>query len=47
LTSIEAGFLLTGVYPPPIVYINGEARYVSRFSRDEICREVARLLQPQ
>jgi hypothetical protein len=44
VNTIEAGFLLTGLYPPPIIYINGEARYASTFPQGEICQEVARLL---
>lgn len=47
VNTIEAAFLMTGVYPPPIVYINGEARFASNLPAEDIRREVAGLLNPQ
>jgi hypothetical protein len=43
--TIEAALMLTGVYPPPIIYINGEARYASTFPQEDIRQEVAKLLR--
>lgn len=44
MNTVEAAFLLTGICPPPVIYINDEARYASSFPTEEIRQEVARLL---
>jgi len=42
--TIEAAFLVTGVYQPPLIYINGEAKFAAQFPADQIKEEVAKAI---